>query len=392
MIGSLFQIVVAQLWEKGRRTALTCAGVAIGTATLVFLTNMASSLTRAVENRLDVLGSKVIIVSSQVVPGSRGLSMDDAAALRHGVQAVEAISPFVQFTTATRACGTSVQALVIASGPVQHVVSRHHLRAGRLLSPVDETRRRAVAVISRSLAARLRCLELSDQFLFVQGYGFAVVGIVENADAAEAADTVYIPFATLSGRMGARLDGSITMVVQGRADIALSHLINQVQVFLRRRHRIAPETPDDFLIKSKDHIAAEANELSERTKWILGVIVGWSFLIAGVGIANSVLNSVLERTAQIGLRRAVGAKRRDIRLEFLLEAGLISGTGATGGILVGAIAAAVTSLVLDVPLAFDVRYAAGAVAGGIGLGVLAGMWPAMHAARLNPATAMRAEN
>jgi putative ABC transport system permease protein len=204
-------------------------------------------------------------------------------------------------------------------------------------------------------------------------------------------DALLTPASFLVRTVGRRLEGSISMSAEVRSDATLDAVVQQIRGILSRRHQIAEGEEPDFAVNRQQDVSEGLKRLTGSTTGIITAVALWSLVIACAGIMNAVLNSVLERVSHIGLQRAVGARRADIRLEYLVEGGAIATMGALLGIALGSVAAAIVSAALDLPQQFDIDAASVALGMSLLLGIAAATWPASHAARLDPAAVLRAE-
>ena len=395
MVGTLFTIVVTRLSQHRLRTLLTAAGVAVGAGSMIFLANMTHGFSAAAEERLGRLGGSLLMVVPQRTgeTPALALSMDDADALSREIREVSAVVPMMQLRATVQACGVSRTATVVAAGPMLHRMGHHVAMAGRLISPIDDERNRAVAVLSRDLNAVLRCVEPHKTTVYVQGNPVHVIGLLESNGTLSdlARESIFVPTRVLYERFGNRLDGGFSLWITLKDGTQQQTAIEKVATILRRRHRVDSTTEPGIAIKNNVEITAEVRHVESNVRTALVAVMFWSFLISGVGIANSVFSSVLERTPCIGIQRAVGAKQRHIRLEFLIEAACVSLLGALLGIAAGVTCGAVAAAWVNIPIRVDPSAVSVASLSAFFLGIVAGWWPAMRAARVAPAEAIRAE-
>jgi putative ABC transport system permease protein len=388
-------MVATRLRYRLWRTLLAAAGVGVGAGSMVFLANITGGLAGAAEMRLASLGASLVMIVPQRIGATppMSLSLADVASLKRQVPGVLDVVPLLQFRASVQACGQTVTVAVLSAGPLLHQMGQHHPALGRLLTSVDDERGRSVAVISRGLRARLPCVAPQGGLLQLQGHPLRTVGVLASLGTLQQSgdEAVLVPRRVLEERFGNRFDGTFSLWVLLRSGFQPDYVSERMSALLKRRHRIDSETPAGFVIRTRSDIAADLRTFEDQLRHVLTAVMCWSFIISGIGIANAVLSSVLERTPSIGLQRAVGAKRRHIRLEYLMESTVTSVAGAVLGIAVGSAGAALCAVWLKLPIRIDPHALVVAVLSSVSLGVAAGWWPAMRAARTDPCEAMRAE-
>jgi len=204
-------------------------------------------------------------------------------------------------------------------------------------------------------------------------------------------DTVVIPYTTAQRRLMG-ITHIQTIMVSAVSPGRIDRAIDEITTLLRQRHRLGAGQDNDFVIRSQQEIASMATQMSRVLTMLLGAIASVSLLVGGIGIMNIMLVSVTERTKEIGLRKAIGAKRRDILGQFLIEAVLLSSLGGLVGVALGAAGAqAVARFQPDVPVAVTLDSVLLATGFSAGIGLFFGMYPAVRAAALNPIEALRYE-
>jgi putative ABC transport system permease protein len=228
----------------------------------------------------------------------------------------------------------------------------------------------------------------------IKGVPFRVIGVLERKGGSmmgqDQDDTVVIPYTTTQRRLMG-ITHIQTIMVSAVSPARIAHATDEITALLRQRHRIGAGQDNDFVTRSQQEIASAATQMSRVLTMLLGAIASVSLVVGGIGIMNIMLVSVTERTREIGVRRALGARRGDIRLQFLIEASLISGLGGAVGIGIGIAIARLVSRVGGWPTLVQPQIVALAFlfAGLIGVGF--GLYPAAKAARLNPIEALRYE-
>jgi putative ABC transport system permease protein len=382
-------VAVGAVGLRVRRTrvALTALGIAIGIAAMVAVLGISASSRADLLSELDRLGTNLL----EVKPGQSffgdAATLPDAApamirriAPVEGTTALEALSATVRRTDAIAKEETN-GITVYASDDDRLGALGARLRAGRFLNRA--TARYPAVVLGADTASRLGIADLQGSPMVWMGdRWFAVVGILEPMRLTPALDSAAFVGREVAARLlGA--DGSASIVyVRTRAD-----QVNNVRDVLAATAN--PQSPNEVEVtRPSDALAARAATDKALTALLLG-LGAVALLVAGVGIANVMVISVLERRTEIGVRRALGATRRHVRLQFLVEAVLLAALGGTAGVLLGAAVTAGYARARD----WSVSVPVGALAGGVGValvvGALAGLYPAARAARLQPAEAVR---
>jgi putative ABC transport system permease protein len=403
VIAANVQNALEQLWSHKLRSLLTVLGIVIAVTSTITVVGVIQGFTTYVAEFLQGLGTNAMWVWPQRPPGEAGkrlgrveLDERDIEALERGCPALGRLSPLVRRETARFRVGREeVTAPLEGVSAEYHAIRNFPVAVGRPFAGVDVERGHYVCVVGREV---LRKLNLDDglvgQSVFIEGRRFRVVGVLEEKGSflgRNQDDVVLIPYRRAltmypaSRRM-------VAVAAQAVSEKAVPEAKAQIVNLLRRRHGLSAYQPNDFNVLTQDEILEAFNNLSLVATAVLAGIVGISLLVGGIGIMNVMLVSVTERTREIGLRKAVGARRRDILLQFLTEAVTLSVLGGGLGIGLGYALCALASLH---PQMVDVVVPWWAVALGFGIsagtGVVFGLVPAVKAALLNPIDALRHE-
>ncbi len=400
----LLLVCFRALRRNAMRSLLTALGVVIGVAAVITTLGIGHGARSQIEEQVNRLGQNVILVfpGSQSLGGvSAGggtvntLTVEDALAIRDEIPEITAASPEVRSQRQvaygnrnwfTRIYGQSADYLHIRQWPME---------AGRMFSEEDVARATKVAVVGQTLVEELfEGANPVGETIRVQGMPLEIIGVLDRKGMSLMGsvqdDIVLIPYSTafryVSGRTHAMVI-NIQVLSDEYMDIARA----KISDLLRERHRLRPEQPDDFTIQTQEEVARTATETSRTMTILLGSIAGISLFVGGIGIMNIMLVSVTERTREIGIRVAVGARTRDILGQFLLEALLLSCLGGLLGILLGF---GVSTLIAH-HAGWAVSVSVGAVFSSFvfsaAVGIFFGYYPARKAARLNPIEALRYE-
>jgi putative ABC transport system permease protein len=395
---------VRALRRNTMRTLLTALGIIIGVGAVITMVGLGQGARSEVEEQVNRLGQNVILV----FPGARALggvsigggsantlTVEDARAMRDEIPEVIAASPEVRSQRvivhgnrnwATRIYGQSADYLQIRQWP---------LESGRMFSEEETDQAALVAVVGQTIVDEL--FEGSDpigETVRVQGLPLTVIGVLERKGMSLMGsvqdDIVIVPYTTGFQRISGRTHAMVINVqVYDQAAMGIARA--KITDLLRERHRLAPDQEDDFTVQTQEEVAQMATETSRVMTLLLASIAAISLLVGGIGIMNVMLVSVTERTREIGLRLSVGAKERDVLLQFLNESMILCLLGGIGGIAVGALATRAIANYAGWPALFSVEAMIAAVTVSAAVGLFFGFYPAWKASRLDPIVALRHE-
>lgn len=388
------------------RSSLTLLGVIIGVTSVIALMSIGRGAQDSITSRISSQGAELLFVSVNfATDDGQSLTFDDAMAIANSPNA-----PDVDMVAATLNAGnveislgaTALNSTATGVTPEYFIVNGYELASGRNLSPADLITRADVVVLGSNLAENLfPGAEASGQHFSINGRLYLVAGVLEPIGGfTRVDDQVFLPLTTAESRLasnpapGDTIDVSQILVKANTAD-AVESAAEQVDVALRLQHQLDFSGDPDFSISNSQGIAETLQETTDVLVIFLGVVGGISLFVGGIGIMNIMLVSVTERTREIGIRRAIGARRSAVLLQFLAEATVLSVGGGLLGVLIGAIVTRQFSGVqflnntFDAQMSVDVAVLAMVVAAGIGL--VAGFYPAWRAAALDPIDALRHE-
>jgi len=399
-----FKIALGAISANKMRSILTTLGIIIGVAAVIAAVSIVQGLSYLVNNRLAELGADFILVVPHRPPGEEGLKLgrikltyEDGLAILEEATAIRDYCPIVQRTVLVKYGEEHAATTVTAATSSYQDINVHYVDEGRFLSRIDVKHRKRVCVVGRKVLENLgiKSDPIGKQII-VGKDSFTIIGIMEKKGQAlgkDADDLVIIPYTLASNLFGRRVLDQTILAFKASSVSLVDLAKDQITRILRKRHGLRKDQPDDFqVILQSDMLKGVSSILGGVTATVAG-IVGISLLVGGIGIMNIMLVSVTERTREIGIRKAVGAKRRDILLQFLIEAIALSLVGGAIGVLFGfGLGRLVTSLISVLPQAHVPVWA---IFLGFGfstaVGLFFGIYPAAKASRLDPIEALRYE-
>jgi putative ABC transport system permease protein len=402
MIGEAVRLAAGRLRANALRSLLTVVGLVIGVGSVVTLVAVGNGSAAEVNDQFSRLGSNTMTVMGGrgfgggvrgAAGSSESLTLADADAIDQ-LDSVRAVAPVVQTQQTITNGATSVQATVKGTTTAIQGVDNLQLNGGAFFSGFAEERGLKLGVLGASLAADLGLSprQAIGATLDVGTERYLVVGVLtESGQGAQSQDdSLLVPLNAIKGRL-VSADPSVSQLRVAAADGAADSYRNQVTATLRTSHQLGQDDDNDFLTLDPTSLIEASQASSTNFTRLITAIAAISLIVGGIGVANVMLVAVRERIREIGIRRAVGARRRDIVAQFLTEATVLSVIGGLLGVAAGlAVAYAVPHLTDQRTI---VSYPAAALALGISalVGIVAGLGPANQAAALDPATALRHE-
>lgn len=398
------------------RSGLTMLGILIGVAAVISVVSLGRIDQEMQREQFAALGTNLIYVlpgapsAMMGIGGPMGsaqtLTLEDAEAIADSRNApsVALVAPAIQTSAQVKAGGENMGGRIGGVTPEYQQVNNLEIAQGRFISENDYAGRARVVVLGNHISEELfGLMSPVGQTLRLNGQQFKVIGVLKTKGSAFGIEDlmVFAPLSTVQSTLFAEQMGSmghtIHMIgVQAKSESEIESAKAEISNILRQRHHIRQGDDDDFTVMSMDAVARIFDQLEMILIIILGAIAGVSLLVGSIGIMNIMLVSVVERTREIGLRKALGAKRSDILTQFLTEAAVLSICGGIIGIALGWLVIKIASIVLtNAGFPFTAMIPGDVIALAVGVslfvGLASGIYPAFRAARLDPIEALRHE-
>ena len=399
-----FRVALEALWANRLRSLLTTLGIFIGVAAVIIVVALTQGASALITSGLAGLGTNALLInasqsSAEGALGGAGvtqsLTQNDATAIA-AVPHVAAVSPLLTVTGQVIYSGQNWNTRIEGVYPSFQSIGNWQIAEGRLMSQSDEDGGSAVAVIGQTVSDSLFTPSATDpvgQLILVRGQPFHVVGVLRPKGALGAFnqdDVVFVPFSAASARLkNSQFVDQIQVQVDSANNVAQAQ--RAITALLEQQHHIPAGGPDDFQIRSANQLVQTAQSFTQTLTFLLVGIAAISLIVGGIGIMNIMLVSVTERTREIGIRMAVGARRRDIRDQFLIEAVTLSSTGGVIGIIIGLSIGLALTHAFNLPFVLNLPSILLAFGVSAGVGVVFGFYPAVRASQLDPIVALRTE-
>jgi putative ABC transport system permease protein len=403
LIFEIIMVAMAAVRANVLRSVLTTLGIIIGVAAVIAMVALGEGAQQRVEAQIERMGTNVLTIRpgqqmwGGVSRGESNMSVDDAEALRDGSNGLMEISPEIssrmQVTYLRWNSNTQIQGV----WPEYFDMYDHSLQFGRFFNQGEVQGRRRVAVLGYNLPETLGDqvpAALVGQTIQIRGVPFEVIGVLEEkGDAAwvRPDDQIFVPTSTAQYRVFGGRDRINAIYASTATPAQLDLAYAEIDRIMRREHRIRPGEDADFNIRNSADLLATFNETNETFTLLLAGIAGISLLVGGIGIMNIMLVSVTERTREIGVRKALGATRKAILFQFLIESLFLCILGGLLGVAAGIGSAEFMTRMQEWETVVSPAAVATALAFSAGVGLFFGMWPAQRAAKLDPIDALRYE-
>jgi putative ABC transport system permease protein len=405
---TIVKVALRALQRNAMRSLLTTLGIIIGVAAVIAMVSIGQGASVSVQERIASLGNNMLVILSGITTqsgvrsgfgGSPRLTINDAKAIQRECPAVSLVTytrrQVLQLVAGNQNWSTAVSGVT----PEYQLVRDWPMAAGRFLNRQEEESGATVVVLGETVVQNLFGPGQNpiDQVIRIKNVPLRVVGVLtpkgQSTQGTDQDDAVFIPFFTAERKvLGTQMLGSVgSILVSAVSAEAIPAAERQIKELLRERHRLRQGQDDDFTIRNLADIAATAESTSRVMNILLASVASVSLLVGGIGIMNIMLVSVTERTREIGIRMAVGAKRWHILSQFLLEAVVLSTLGGICGVVLGAVGSKLVSALAEWPTLIPLNAILLAVLFSGAVGIFFGFYPARKAARLDPIQALRYE-
>ena len=402
MLWNAVLLAVREIRRNLMRSFLTILGIVIGVSAVITMVTLGNGATRAVSDQISSLGSNLLIVrpGQQLGPGrdsagAASFRVADADAVRSQVSGLAAAVPVSGKSVTLVAMARNWSSSVTGSTADWFATGKWQITSGRIFNEAEERAGAAVCVIGETVRKELfGGLDAVGQQVRVKQFSCEVIGLLASKGQStmgnDQDDLVVMPLRTLQRRLTGSVDvGSLMISVRDGASIDAAK--SEVIWLMRERRHIDPGDNDDFSVMDTRQIAETLSGTTRVLTGLLGAVAAVSLLVGGIGIMNIMLVSVPERTREIGIRLAIGAREGEVLLQFLIEAVALSSLGGMVGIVLATLASIAGTALMKVPYLFDPVINLLSFGFSAAIGVIFGYVPARRAARLDPIEALRHE-
>ena len=405
----MFFSMLSEAWHamsaNRLRTFLTMLGMVIGVGAVVLMMAIGEGAQQSIKRSIDSMGSNlfVILSGSSSTSGTRSgsgnssaLNMNDANAIGD-LDDIGAIAPISTGNAQIIYSGNNWNTSIIGTSPTYFAIRGWNVDSGELFSEADIRSANRVALIGKTVAENLFGDDIDPigKTIRIKKSPFIILGILESKgqsfDGRDQDDTIIVPITTAQRKLfGNQIPGSVRMIMaQAKSEKYMGVAEDAINDLVRQRHNIRENTESDFSVRNLTAMAKTASDTAKTMSMLLGAIASISLLVGGIGIMNIMLVSVTERTREIGIRMAIGAREKDILLQFLLEACVISIVGCVIGVGLGLGGALLVKKMVGAEILISMQSIVLAFSVAASVGVFFGYYPASKAAKLHPIEALR---
>ena len=402
----IIRVAFRALVRNKMRAALTMLGIIIGVSAVIAMVSIGQGASASVQAQIESIGTNLLFVSAgaQNVGGVRSgtgdtgtntLTVDDLNAIKREVPSVSMVTPSVNARSQMVAGNQNWNTGLTGVSEQYPDIRKWPVGTGSFFTDADVRTAARTLVIGQTLADNLfPGTDPIGQDVRINNLPFRVVGVMakkgQDAQGRDQDDVAFAPYTTVQKKILGRDRVQIAYVSAISQDATYTAQ-EQISDLLRQRHKLTSNEPNDFTVRNMTDIAEAANETSKTMTILLACIAGVSLLVGGIGIMNIMLVSVTERTREIGIRMAIGARSSAVRTQFLIESIVLSLTGGTIGIILGIVLSLVIPAFLGWPTLVSMMAIVGSVLFSAAVGIFFGYYPARKAAALDPIEALRYE-
>ena len=403
---NIIRVAFRALIRNKMRAALTMLGIIIGVSAVIAMVSIGQGASASVQAQIESIGTNLLFVSAgaQNVGGVRSgtgdtgtntLTVEDLDAIKREVPSVSLVTPNVNARSQLVAGNMNWNTSVTGVSEQYPEIRKWPVASGSFFSDADVRTAGRVIVIGQTLADSLfPGADPIGQDLRVGNMPFRIVGVMarkgQDPQGRDQDDVAFAPYTTVQKKILGR-DRVQIAFVSAISQEATYTAQSQITELLRQRHKLTASEPNDFTVRNMTDVAEAANETSKTMTILLACIAGVSLLVGGIGIMNIMLVSVTERTREIGIRMAIGARSSAVRTQFLIESIVLSLTGGTVGIILGIVFSLAIPAMLGWPTLVSMMAIVGSVVFSAAVGIFFGYYPARKAAALDPIEALRYE-
>ena len=387
------------------RTFLTMLGMVIGVGAVILMMAIGEGAQQSIKRSIDSMGSNlfVILSGSSSASGLRSgsgnssaLNINDANAVGD-LEDIAVIAPISTGNAQIIFSGNNWNTSIIGTSPTYFSIRGWNVDSGELFSDADVRSANRVALIGKTVAENLFGDDIDPigKTIRIKKSPFTILGVLESKgqsfDGRDQDDTIIVPITTAQRKLfGNQIPGSVRMIMaQAKSEKYMGVAEDAINDLIRQRHNIRENAESDFSVRNLTAMAKTASETAKTMSMLLGAIASISLLVGGIGIMNIMLVSVTERTREIGIRMAIGAREKDILLQFLLEACVISIVGCVIGVALGLGGAMLVKKMVGAEILISMQSIVLAFSVATSVGVFFGYYPASKAAKLHPIEALR---
>ena len=405
----MFFSMLSEAWHamsaNRLRTFLTMLGMVIGVGAVVLMMAIGEGAQQSIKRSIDSMGSNlfVILSGSSSSSGSRSasgssssLNMNDATAIGD-LDDINAFAPISVGNAQIIYAGNNSNSAIVGTTPSYFSIRRWDVESGELFSDSDIRSANRVALVGKTVVENLFGDDIDPigKTIRIKKSPFTILGVLESKgqsfDGRDQDDTIIVPITTAQRKLfGNQIPGSVRMIMaQAKSEKYMGVAEDAINDLIRQRHNIRENAESDFSVRNLTAMAKTASDTAKTMSMLLGAIASISLLVGGIGIMNIMLVSVTERTREIGIRMAIGAREKDILLQFLLEACVISIVGCVIGVALGLGGALLVKKMVGAEILISMQSIVLAFSVAASVGVFFGYYPASKAAKLHPIEALR---